>query len=67
MSRTMIFMKCKPCWKLEEELENSDNESVMDQAEVIDESDDIQGRVIFGLGPQKTAHQKIYDWFDKMV
>ena len=52
---------------MEEELEDSDNESVMDQAEGIDESDDIQGRVIFGLGPQKTAHQKISDWFDKMV
>ena len=52
---------------MEDELVDSDSGYDMDQAEDIDESDDNQGRVIIGLGPQKTAHQKIYDWFDKMV
>ena len=51
---------------MEDELVDSDSGYDMDQAEDIDESDDIQ-EVIIGLGPQKTAHQKIYDWFDKMV
>ena len=52
---------------MEDELVDSDSGYDMDQAEDIGESDDNQGRVIIGLGPQKTAHQKIYDWFDKMV
>ena len=51
---------------MEEELEESDSGYDMDQAVDIDESDIIQ-EVIIGLGPQKTAQQKIYEWFEKMV
>ena len=50
----------------EEELEESDSGYDIDQAADIDESDVIQ-EVIIGLGPQKTAQQKIYEWFEKMV
>ena len=51
---------------MEEELEESDSGYDMDQAANIDESDVIQ-EVIIGLGPQKTAQQKIHEWFEKMV
>ena len=51
---------------MEEELEESDSGYDVDQAVNIDESDVIQ-EVIIGLGPQKTAQQKIYEWFEKMV
>ena len=50
----------------EEELEESDSGYDMDQVANIDESDVIQ-EVIIGLGPQKTAQQKIHEWFEKMV
>ena len=51
---------------MEDELVDSDSGYDMDQAVDIDESDIIQ-EVIIGLGPQKTAQQKIYEWFEKMV
>ena len=51
---------------MEEELEESDSGYDVDQAVNIDESDVIQ-EVIIGLGPQKTAQQKIHEWFEKMV
>ena len=51
---------------MEDELVDSDSGYDMDQAVNIDESDVIQ-EVIIGLGPQKTAQQKIYEWFEKMV
>ena len=51
---------------MEDELVDSDSGYDMDQAADIDESDVIQ-EVIIGLGPQKTAQQKIYEWFEKMV
>ena len=51
---------------MEEELEESDSGYDVDQAVNIDESDVIQ-EVIIGLGPQKTAQQKIHEWFEKIV
>ena len=51
---------------MEDELVDSDSGYDMEQAADIDESDVIQ-EVIIGLGPQKTAQQKIYEWFEKMV
>ena len=50
----------------EEELEESDSGYDIDQAADIDVSDVIP-EVIIGLGPQKTAQQKIHEWFEKMV
>ena len=51
---------------MEDELVDSDSGYDMEQAADIDESDVIQ-EVIIGLGPQKTAQQKIHEWFEKMV
>ena len=50
----------------EEELEESDSGYDMDQVANIDVSD-VNQEVIIGLGPQKTAQQKIHEWFEKMV
>ena len=51
---------------MEDELVDSDSGYDMDQAANIGEREVIQ-EVIIGLGPQKTAQQKIYEWFEKMV
>ena len=51
---------------MEEELEESDSGDDMDQVANNEERDVIE-EVISGLGPQRTAQQKIQEWFEKMV
>ena len=50
----------------EEELEDSESEDDMEQVANIEERDVIR-EVVSGLGPQKTAEQKIQEWLEKMV
>ena len=50
----------------EEELEDSESEDDMEQVANIEEIDVIR-EVVSGLGPQKTAEQKIQEWLEKMV
>ena len=50
----------------EEELEESDSGDDMDQVANNEERDVIE-EVISGLGPQRTAQQKIQEWLEKMV
>ena len=50
----------------EEELADSESEDDMEQVANIEEIDVIR-EVVSGLGPQKTAEQKIQEWLEKMV